>query len=137
MSKSWRPRALYIACQAPLFVGFPRQEYWSWLPSPSPGDLPDPGIEPAILALAGGFFPAEPPGKASPSKATKVVKLPGLPIGKHHLAKPAAPWGGGRHLGRKGKRASLICAALGLPFKSCHNRCGLVIQRGQKAARGF
>ena len=41
------------ACQAPLSMGFPRQDYWSGLPFPSPGDLPDPGIEPA---LAGGFF---------------------------------------------------------------------------------
>ena len=129
MSKSWRPCGLYTACQAPLSVGLPRQGYWSGLPFPSPGDLPDPGIEPATLALAGGFSPAEPPGKPSPSKATKVLKLPGLLIGKCPPAKPAAPWGGGRHLGRKGKRASLICATLGLRFKSCQNRCGLVIQK--------
>ena len=44
-----------VAYQAPLSMGFPRQEYWSWLPFPSPGDLPDPGIEPTS-ALAGGFF---------------------------------------------------------------------------------
>ena len=37
--------------QAPLFLGFPRQEYWSGLPFPSPGDLPDPGIEPMSLRL--------------------------------------------------------------------------------------
>ena len=36
-----------VACQAPLSMGFPRQEYWSGLPFPSPGDLPDPGVEPA------------------------------------------------------------------------------------------
>ncbi|ELR60425.1 hypothetical protein M91_18992, partial [Bos mutus] len=45
--------------QAPLSMGFPRQEYWSGLPFPTPGDLPDPGIKPASLvspALAGGFF---------------------------------------------------------------------------------
>ena len=36
---------LTIACQAPLFMGFSRQEYWSGLPSPSPEDLPDPGIK--------------------------------------------------------------------------------------------
>ena len=42
---------------------FPRQEYWSGLPFPSPGDLPNPGIEPESPALAGGFFPIEPPGK--------------------------------------------------------------------------
>jgi len=36
-----------VACQAPLSMGFSRQEYWSRLPFPSPGELPDPGIEPA------------------------------------------------------------------------------------------
>ena len=45
-----------IACQAPLSTGFPRQEYWSELPFPSPGGLPDPGIEPASPALAGRFL---------------------------------------------------------------------------------
>ena len=43
--------------------GIFRQEYWSGLPFPSPGDLPDPGIEPASPALAGGFFTTLPPGK--------------------------------------------------------------------------
>ena len=52
------------ARQAPLFIGFPRQEYWSRLPFPSPEDLPDPGTEPTSLALAGRFFTTEPPGKA-------------------------------------------------------------------------
>ena len=51
------------ASQAPLSMGFPRQEYWSGLPLPSPGDLPNPGIEPMSPALAGGFFTTEPPGK--------------------------------------------------------------------------
>ena len=48
-----------VASQAPLSMGFSRQEYWSGLPFPSPGDLPDPGIEPVSLmspALAGRFF---------------------------------------------------------------------------------
>ena len=48
-----------VALQAPLFMGFSRQEYWSGLPFPSPGDLPDPGIEASSLmspALAGRFF---------------------------------------------------------------------------------
>ena len=49
--------------QAPLSMGFPRQGYWSGFPFRSPGDLPDPGIEPASPALAGGFFTAEPPEK--------------------------------------------------------------------------
>ena len=50
---------LTVACQAPLFMKFPRQEYWGGLPFPTPGDPPDPGIEPASLAspaLAGRFF---------------------------------------------------------------------------------
>ena len=54
------------AHQAPLLMGFPRQEYWSALPFPSPGDFPDSGIKPtspASLALAGGFFTTEPPEK--------------------------------------------------------------------------
>ena len=40
-----------VARQAPLSMGFSRQEYWSGLPFPSPGDLPDPGIEPGFPAL--------------------------------------------------------------------------------------
>ena len=52
-----------VARQAPLSMGFPSQEYWSGLPFPSPGDLPDSGIEPASPALAGGVFTTEPRGK--------------------------------------------------------------------------
>ena len=58
-----------VACQAPLSMGFPRQEYWSGLPFPSSGDLPNPGIEPSSPALAGGFFTTEPLGKSSISEA--------------------------------------------------------------------
>ena len=53
------------AHQASLSMGFPRQEYWSGWPFPSPGDLPDQGIKPTCPALAGGFFMAESPGKPS------------------------------------------------------------------------
>ena len=52
-----------VAHQAPLFMGFPKQEYWSGLPFPCPGELPNPGIEPASHALAGVLFTTEPPGK--------------------------------------------------------------------------
>ena len=45
-----------VACQASLSMGFSRQEYWSGLPFPPPGDLPDPGIKPISPALAGVFF---------------------------------------------------------------------------------
>ena len=50
-----------VAHQAPLSMGFSRQEYWRGLVLPSPGDLPDPGIEPVSPALAGGFFITAPP----------------------------------------------------------------------------
>ena len=49
--------------QAPLSMGFPRQEFWSGLPFPTPGDLPEPGMEPVSPALAGRFFTAKPPEK--------------------------------------------------------------------------
>ena len=49
-----------VACQAPLSIGFPRQEYCSELPFPPPGNLPDPGIEPVSPAMAGRFFTTEP-----------------------------------------------------------------------------
>ena len=52
-----------IAHQAPLSMDVFRQEYWSGLPFPPPRDLPDPGIQPASPALAGGFFTIEPLGK--------------------------------------------------------------------------
>ena len=52
-----------VAPQAPLSMGFLRQEFWSGVPFPSPGDIPDPGTEAASPALAGGFFTTEPPGE--------------------------------------------------------------------------
>ena len=52
-----------VARQAPLSMGFPRQEYWGGLPFPSPGDLPDPGIKPGSPTLQADSLPSEPPGK--------------------------------------------------------------------------
>ena len=52
-----------VACQAPLSMGFSRQEYWSGLPSPPPGDLPDLEIEARSSALQADSLPSEPPGK--------------------------------------------------------------------------
>ena len=52
---------------------FPRQEHWSRLPFPPPGDLPDPGVEPMPLVLAGGFFTTESPVK--PFMATKIILI--------------------------------------------------------------
>ena len=51
-----------VTCQDPLSTEFSRQEYWSGLPFPTPGNLPNPGIGPTSLALAGGFFTIAPPG---------------------------------------------------------------------------
>ena len=53
-------------------MGFPRQEYWSGLPSPSAGNLPDPEIEPESPELAGRFLTTEPPGKQQMSLASPV-----------------------------------------------------------------
>ena len=52
-----------VACQAPLSTGFSRQEYWYGLPFPSPGDLPNPGIEPKCPTLQADSLPSEPPEK--------------------------------------------------------------------------
>ena len=52
-----------VAYQAPPSMGFSRQEYWSVLPFPSPGDLPDPRIEPRSPALEADTLTSEPPGK--------------------------------------------------------------------------
>ena len=62
-----------VARQAPLSIGFPRQESWSGLPCPSPGDLPHPGTEPASLTsvLASGFFATSTIWKPN---QTKVIK---------------------------------------------------------------
>ena len=51
-----------LACHAPLSVGFSRQEYWSGLPSCSPGDLPDPGVEPGSPTLQADSLPSDPGG---------------------------------------------------------------------------
>ena len=65
------------AHQAPLLMGFPRQEYWTGLPFPPPGHLSHPGIEPTPLvspALAGGLFTTAPPGKSHEASITLIVK---------------------------------------------------------------
>ena len=63
-----------VAHQVLLSMGFPRQEYWSGLQFPAPGDLPNLGIElesPVSPALAGGFFITESPGKPTGLKSTQ------------------------------------------------------------------
>jgi len=61
VSDSATPRT--AAHQGPLSMGFSRQEYWTGVPCPSPGDLPDPGIEPRSPALQADSLLSEPPGK--------------------------------------------------------------------------
>ena len=60
VSDSLRPHGLTVAYQAPPSMGFSRQECWSGLPFPSPGDFPDPGIEPRSPALRADALSSEP-----------------------------------------------------------------------------
>ena len=64
-----------VAYQAPLSMGFSRQECWSGLPFPSPGDLPDPGIKPGSPALQANALPSEPPGKPTLSDTTVLKEI--------------------------------------------------------------
>ena len=63
VSDSLRPHGLYVAYQTPPSMGFSRQEYWSGVPFPSLGDLPDPGIEPGSPEFQADALTSEPPGK--------------------------------------------------------------------------
>ena len=69
-----------VVYQASLSMGFSRQEYCNGLPFPSPGDLPDPGIEPGSPALQADALPSEPPGK----KAIRQIQIEG-----HSTKQPA------------------------------------------------
>ena len=71
-----------VALQAPLSMRFSRQESWSGCPFPPAGDLPDPGIEPGLPALAGGFFNTEVPGKPS----FRLLALMLLPEKQHSVS---------------------------------------------------
>ena len=78
-----------VAHQAPLSRGFSRQDYWSELSFPAPGDLPDPGIEPVSLgspALASGFFTTAPPEKL-PTIDKAFIKSWGNQVAKMHCMK--------------------------------------------------
>ena len=67
-----------VAHQAPLSMGFSRQEYWSGLPCPSPGDLPKPGIKPRRPALQRDSLPSEPPGKPKNTGVGSLCLLQGI-----------------------------------------------------------
>ena len=64
-----------VTYQATLTMGFSRQECWSGLPFPSPGHLPDPGIEPRSPALQAGALPSEPSGKPKSLRGKNQNKL--------------------------------------------------------------
>ena len=74
-----------VAHQAPLSIGFSRQQYWSGLSSPSPGDLPNPKIEPVSPALAGGLFTTEPSGKTKFVAATIKIQIQSLTTFSYHF----------------------------------------------------
>ena len=64
LNRVWLSATLWtVAYQAPPSMGFSRQEYWSGVPLPSPGDLPDPGFKPGFPALEADALASEPPGK--------------------------------------------------------------------------
>ena len=67
-----------VAHHAPLSMGFLSQEHWSGLPFPSPGDLPNQGIEPMSPALQAGSLPSEPPGK--PQFYAYLLNCTGIPM---------------------------------------------------------
>ena len=76
-----------VAYQAPPSMGFSRKEYWSGLPFPSPGDLPDPEIEPRSPALQADSLPSEPPGKiTAPFKNFGIV----LPLTGEKFKRPTS-----------------------------------------------
>ena len=111
-----------VALQAPLSMGFSRQEYWSGLPFPPPGDLPNTETEPASvasLALAGGFFTTVPPGK--PNYYSWTCKEVSTSMGKAGQSKyPKRPRVVREEmlastLGRKGTNELLILT------RSCHS----------------
>ena len=101
----------YIAHQAPLSMGFPRQQYWSELPFPPPGDLPNSRIEPESPALASRFFITTPPGKPYiPSYTQGILKVRGKMYnnqqGRYHLTIDS--W--------KGSNFSPACLSTSIPI---------------------
>ena len=109
VSDSLRPYGLYVAYQAPLSMGFSRQEYWSGLPFPSPGDLPDPGIKPAAPTIAVTFFTTEPPGQRANRKEQEPLSIQeGSQAIPRLLPPPLQPrgsrWGGSEVISFEGNK---------------------------------
>ena len=97
-----------VAYQAPPSMGFSRQEYWSGLPFPSPGDLPDPGIKPGSPSFQADALTSEPPGKPQGPAISHIPRLPGVAQGLQVsedtlIVSTDIPWITGHCLGSKGK----------------------------------
>ena len=75
-----------VAYQAPPSMGFYRQEYQSGLPFPSPGDLPDLGIEPGSPALWADALPSEPPGKSNSQRISQTLVPTSLKLSEGFLS---------------------------------------------------
>ena len=90
-----------VACQGPLSMGFPSQEYRSRLPFPSPGDLPNPGIEPRSPTLQASFLPSEPLVHAKSLQSCPTLRPHGL-----YPSRLLCPWDS------PGKNTGVRCHAL-------------------------
>ena len=85
-----------VARQAPVSMAFSRQEYWSGLPSPTPRDLPNTGIEPVspVFCIVGGLFTTEPPGKLAESEEYSIwFDFAGLTAGSYQGFAWQTSWG--------------------------------------------
>ena len=81
-----------VTYQAPLSMGFSRQEYWSGVPLPSPGDLPDPGIKPGSPTLQADALPSEPPGKPCVSLLPLKKKIMGVKLSSQGCSVGKGGW---------------------------------------------
>ena len=129
-----------VAHQTPLSMVFSRQEYWSGLPCPSPGDLPDPGIEPMSPALAGRFLTTGPPCMPNQTGGGGHL-IPGWPVhGMVHvcfrMVSQALRWFQHSELrNTKTKRESGVGSEPGCGGSSCGRRVQGAVLSGQRPER--
>ena len=97
-----------VAHQAPPSMEFSRQEYWSGLPFPSPGDLPDPGIEPGSPVLQADALPSEPGGIPMYIHKWKDIKKEGQSDICHSVDKPWKDYASGISQTQKGRDSVIL-----------------------------